>query len=166
MADEQQPPQKIRKAKSQLKAVVAGGTPKTPEEIARMRGIAHRLAGIIENPGTATVATPPDLKVVPIKPVPPKGESIEWWREHVGALLLLIDSVPGSNPVEVMLEAVSPNGNFLRVRPTPNGGFIWRPTDALTVLDVIADPGDLGEYWAALQSLYPAPPAPPKKDGE
>lgn len=136
--------------------VVTGQVPvrpaPTPEE---KRALARRLAGLPEPEvvvGATPVASPPSRVVVPIHARP--EDLPEWWRNHVGALLLVKD-IEGSNqpPTEIRLESVSPSGDYLRCRPT-GGAFMWRPRAVIKLLDVIAYPEDIHAYEQAWRRLY------------
>ncbi len=94
---------------------------------------------------------------------------VEWWRNHLGALLLVKDAVPPpgiavtGNPLQMLLEAVSPNGNYIRLRATGSTAFTWRVRDAVAVCDVLAYPQEIADFDAGWLKFYPTTT---KKDDE
>lgn len=120
------------------------------------KALARKLAGLPPLPAAATEVTetapaPTRPVVQPIRERP--EDHVDWWREQVGSLLLVIDQVPNASAVEVRLEAVSPNGEYIRVRPT-HGAFIWRPRIAIRLLDVIAYPEDIRAFEQGIAMFY------------
>ncbi len=139
---------------------------RTPEEKAKL---ARRLAGIPEPAGSAEAAQEPTeiagrtaVAAVPTpltKDEPWKHE--EWWRNHLGALLLVKDAIPPAGqvvtgaPLQMLLEAISPNGQYIRLRATGATAFTWRVRTAVAVCDVLAYPEEIQEFDKAWLKFYP-----------
>lgn len=131
-------------------AVVVGPAPAAqPLTDPEKRALARRLAGLPAESSPAPGPQPRAAAVVPIHQRP--EDAPEWWRNHVGALLLVSEGT--GNPTEIRLEGVSPNTDFLRCRPT-GGAFMWRPRAVVRLLDVIAYPEEIVAYEQAWRRLY------------